>query len=166
MYLESLIQSVANSGSVKNNTGAPDAVLRESMTDANVAGKITDNGRDNDEKPGKKNNFSKRLPAFFLCLSACATAVFTGLLYHVSDIANNSAIVPQRAFVNYGGPSTVGVTGTDGKVQGIDFYWNVGNSGSTPATNAVSQADVAPISKEIQRDLTSMNFLKVKDTNS
>lgn len=81
--------------------------------------------------------FANRAPAW----TASATLVlmvFSGLLWKVSDKANETSTVTQRAFVNFSGPGLE--KDVDGKnLKGIRVFYSMQNSGTTPARAGVSQ---------------------------
>ena len=78
-----------------------------------------------------------RAPAW----TAAATIVlviFSGLLWKVSDKANETSVITQRAFLNFSGP--IFQKKIDGKkLEGITVFYIMDNSGTTPAGAGIQQ---------------------------
>src|SRR6266446_8927484 len=75
-------------------------------------------------------------PGIWSCIFTGVLMVFSGLLYRVSDKANNTSIATQRAFVTFAGPLLVKDIQSR-KLKGINVYYAMMNSGTTPASAAV-----------------------------
>jgi hypothetical protein len=81
--------------------------------------------------------FAGRAPAW-TAISTVVLMFFSGLLWKVSDKANETSIVTQRAFISFSGP--VLAKNTDGKkLKGINVFYVMSNSGTTPARAGISQ---------------------------
>jgi len=69
------------------------------------------------------------------CIFTGVLMVFSGLLWKVNDKANDTSIATQRAFVTFSGPLLVkDIQGR--KLKGINVYYGMSNSGTTPASAA------------------------------
>lgn len=81
--------------------------------------------------------FANRAPAW----TAGATIVlmvFSGLLWKVSDRANETSVASERAFVSFSGPVFVkDIQGN--KWKGLNVYYAWSNSGTTPAKDEISE---------------------------
>jgi hypothetical protein len=73
--------------------------------------------------------------------TAAATVVlmiFSGLLWLVNQKANETNVATQRAFITFSGPGYA--KDVNGKaLRGVNVYYGMSNSGTTPAKGAVSQ---------------------------
>jgi hypothetical protein len=88
------------------------------------------------------NTFFANRAAAWTALATVALTIFSGLLWKVSDRANETSIISQRAFLTNNGPAIIKIA--DGpKLKGLNFVFAVSNSGTTPAKNAISEQDVA-----------------------
>jgi hypothetical protein len=68
--------------------------------------------------------------------------IFSGLLLKVSNKANETSIATQRAFVNFSGPGFTKII--NGKKQkGINVFYAMSNSGTTPARTGVSEWNIS-----------------------
>jgi hypothetical protein len=86
--------------------------------------------------------------------------VFSGLLWRVNDKANDTSIATQRAFVSFGGPIFVkDIQGR--KLKGINVYYAMSNSGTTPVSAAILEwnMSIGPTSpqKGVDFDTLSQN---------
>lgn len=85
--------------------------------------------------------FANRAPAW-TAFSTVVLMVFSGLLWKVSDRANETSIVTQRAFLTNSGILPVKVINNQ-RLAGVNFFVVVGNSGTTPAKDAIEQSTVS-----------------------
>lgn len=96
-----------------------------------------------EQKEWIKLIFSRDSAAGWTAVFTAVLMVFSGLLYMVSDKANEVNIATQRAIVNSMGPSWQRIPSPDGKsIIGWRFDYGWQNSGRTPAKNAVAQTNL------------------------
>jgi len=108
------------------------------------------NGPDKKDELGKKKgnqtNMCEKIfgsAAFWTAVFTGVLTLFTGLLYMVSNRANEVNVATQRATVNISGPVWAKIQSPDGKsIAGWRFLFSWGNSGRTPANNAVYQTNL------------------------
>jgi len=62
--------------------------------------------------------------------------IFSGLLWKVSDKANEASITSQRAFISFAGPAIVADI-QNKQLRGTNVYWGMSNSGTTPANDII-----------------------------
>lgn len=102
------------------------------------ANHVDDMGQSVENESGKRMLKKAFNPGIWTTIFTGFLVVFSGLLYEVSHKANETSIVSQRAFVNFSGPAYA--KDTQGKIlNGVNIYYGITNSGTTPAKNAVSQ---------------------------
>lgn len=88
------------------------------------------------------NKFFRGRAGTWTAIFTLVLTIFSGLLWRVSDKANETSIVTKRAFINFSGP--VFAKDTDGvKLKGINVFYLMQNSGETPANVGVSQWSMA-----------------------
>lgn len=105
------------------------------MPDTNDAGDI---GQGRQSESSEDKGMIKKVfnPGMWTCIFTGFLVVFSGLLYIVSDKANNTSIATQRAFISFGGPGLVKDV-QNRKLKGINVYYALSNSGTTPASAAI-----------------------------
>ena len=82
--------------------------------------------------------------AQWTALSTVAMAIFSALLWHVSDTANETNIATQQATLSFTGPAFAKIVGPDGKKWiGVNIFEGIGNSGSVPAIHGEVQYNFA-----------------------
>ena len=111
------------------------------MPNADDATRVEQGG--SGESAEEQNMSGQLWNKFFVGKAAVWTAVFTlvlcifsGLLWKVNDKANDTSISTQRAFISFGGPVLVKDV-QNRKLKGINVYYGMTNSGTTPASAAI-----------------------------
>jgi hypothetical protein len=102
------------------------------MTNTNDAEDI---GRGPESESSEDKGMLKKIlnPGMWSCIFTGVLMVFSGLLYEVNNKANETSIATQRAFISFAGPIVVrDIRGN--KLKGVNFYYVMSNSGTTPAS--------------------------------
>lgn len=99
------------------------------------------------------NTFFANRAAAWTALSTIVLCVFSGLLYKVSEQANETSVVSQRAFLSPSGPG-YGPVVEGKKLKGFNFFYTIGNSGTTPAKAVTLEIAKASIGISPQKGFT------------
>src|SRR6266852_4833384 len=89
-----------------------------------------ENGEDQNMHKWFWNTFFADRASAWTAASTVALVIFSGLLWKVSDRANETSIVAQRAFLTNSGIFPIKVVNNQ-KLTGVNFFVAVNNSGTT-----------------------------------
>jgi hypothetical protein len=106
-------------------------------------GRLGENGRD--QNPMRKfwNVLFSGKAAAWAAFSAVVMMVFTGLLWRVNDRANETSVAAQRAFITHSGVAGMIKVVESNQFKGVNVFFALTNSGTTPAKEAVAQWNIA-----------------------
>jgi hypothetical protein len=99
-----------------------------------------DIGQGSQSESSKDKGMLKKFlnPGMWTCIFTGVLMVFSGLLYIVSNKANETSVATQRAFISFSGPGFVKITNGK-KLRGVNILYAMSNSGTTPARSGVSE---------------------------